>query len=349
MISTVIANQTRHHVHAERTGARRRWLNLCLATGVLLCLMGCGYAGQPNTPGSHGDSSASVLQATPSLIAFGNVVSGQPYSQTVRLSNSGTADLTIMQVKTSGAGFSTSGLSLPLTLPAGQSAIFSAAFMATKNGSASGGIAITSDVAGSRSPAMTIGMSATVVSALTQLTPSSSSVNFGNGVVGVAETQNVTLTNTGNSNVSISAVSASGVGFSASGAANVTLTPTQTVSVSITFDAASTGAAAGNLMVSSDGAALQIALAGTGVNARQHSVALQWNPSTSSVAGYYVYRGDGLNGPLSKLISSTTPTTNYTDTGVMSGQSYNYAVTSVDSDNVESTFSNESSVTIPTP
>ena len=195
---------------------------------------------------------------------------------------------------------------------------------------------------------MTIGLSATVVSALTQLTPSPSLVNFGNGVVGVAETQNVTLTNTGNSNLSISAVSASGAGFSANGGANVTLMPNQSANVTITFDAASIGPAAGNVMVTSNGAALQIALAGTGVSTPvQHSVALHWNPSTSAVVGYYVYRGDGLNGALSRLIASTTPTTNYTDGTVLSGQSYNYAVTSVDSNKVESTYSNQSAVTIP--
>jgi hypothetical protein len=222
--------------------------------------------------------------------------------------------------------------------------------MSNKNGSASGGIAITSDVAGSPSSAMTIGMSATVVSALTQLTPSSSPVNFGNGVVGVAETQNVTLTNTGNSNVSISSVSTSGVGFSASGGANVTLTPNQAVSVTVTFDAANTGPVAGNLMVMSNGAALQIVLVGTGVNTPlQHSVGLHWDPSTSTVTGYYVYRGDGLNGPLSRLVVSTIPTTSYTDSSVVSGQAYNYAVTSVDLDSVESTFSNQVSLTVPSP
>jgi Abnormal spindle-like microcephaly-assoc'd, ASPM-SPD-2-Hydin len=197
---------------------------------------------------------------------------------------------------------------------------------------------------------MTIGMSATVVSALTQLTPSASLVNFGNGVVGVAETQNVMLTNTGNSNLSISAVSASGTGFSASGESNVTLTPNQALTVTVTFDAANTGAATGNLTVMSNGGALQIALAGTGVNTpAQHSVALHWNPSTSAVVGYFVYRGDGLNGALSRLIASTTPATNYSDSTVVSGQSYNYAVTSMDSNNVESTYSNQVSLTVPSP
>jgi len=351
MISIFVAKQARHDLAADAMVLRGRRMKLCLLMGGLLCLMGCGYAGQPglpSAPGSKGDSVVNVLQATPSSIAFGNVVSGQPYSQTVRLSNEGIGILTITQVTASGSGFTASGLSLPLTLPAGQSASFSAAFMSTASGTISGDVAVVSDAAGSPISNMQIGMSATVVPSSAQLTPSVSPVNFGNGTVGVAETQNVTLTNTGNSNISISTVSASGAGFSSSGGSNVTLTPSQTVNVTVTFDAANTGLATGNLMVASNGAALQIALNGTGVSTPvHHSVALSWNPSTSIVAGYYVYRGDGVTGALSRLVSSITPTTNYTDSTVVSGQSYNYAVTSVDSNNVESTYSNQSSVTIP--
>lgn len=354
MIFNFIEKQARQGTAAYTPAALRHAVMLCLVVGGLLGLMGCGYAGQPPASatgsGSHADLSASNLQATPSSIAFGNVVSGQPYSQTVRLSNSGTTDLTITQVKASGAGFSTSGLSLPLTLASGQSASFSAAFVSTTSDTATGAISVASDAPGFGPPIpVTIGMSATVVPATVQLTPSVSPVNFGNGTVGVAEAQNVTLTNTGNSNVNISTVSVSGAGFGASGGSNVTLAPNQTVNVIITFDAAGTGPAAGTLMVASNGAALQIGLTGTGVNTGQHSVSLSWNPSTSAVAGYYVYRGDGLTGALSRLIASTISTTIFTDSTVVSGQAYNYAVTSVDQNSVESTYSNQVSLTIPSP
>jgi len=174
-------------------------------------------------------------------------------------------------------------------------------------------------------------------------------VNFGNETVGNAETQNVTLTNTGNTGVTISMVAASGTGFTAAaGAAGARLAPGQEISVAVTFNPAATGAAIGTLTVTSEAMPLQVGLSGTGVNTPiQHSVVLSWSPSTSAVVGYFVYRGNGLNGTLSKLITSIVPTTSYTDSTVVAGQAYNYAITSVDSGNVESTFSNQVSLTIP--
>jgi hypothetical protein len=54
-----------------------------------------------------------------------------------------------------------------------------------------------------------------------------------------------------------------------------------------------------------------------------------------------------LNGPYSKLNPEASPETSYTDNSVVSGQMYFYVVTSVNSENVESSFSNEVSVTVP--
>ena len=320
---------------------------ICLLIGGLFGLMGCGYAGRPTGAGGPQKTlSTPVIQATPPSISFGQVVSGVSYSQSVRLSNTGTANVRIMQAVTSGTGFSVSGLSLPLTLSAGQSTTFTAEFLSRTSGGTSGAITLASDGAGSGT---TIDMTATVASDQAQLSPSPSPVNFGSETVGNAVTQNVTLTNTGNTGVTISTVAASGTGFSAAaGAAGVRLAPGQEISVAVTFNPAVTGAAIGTLTVTSEATPLQIGLSGTGVNTPvQHSVVLSWSPSTSAVVGYFVYRGNGLNGTLSKLITSIVPTTSYTDSTVVAGQAYNYAITSVDSGNVESTFSNQVSLTIP--
>lgn len=82
---------------------------------------------------------------------------------------------------------------------------------------------------------------------------------------------------------------------------------------------------------------------GTGSN--QHYVSLTWNPSTSVVVGYYVYRGT-TPGTLSRLTGMMAGTS-YTDYSVANRQTYVYAVTSVDAENVESTFSTPVTVTIP--
>jgi fibronectin type 3 domain-containing protein len=64
------------------------------------------------------------------------------------------------------------------------------------------------------------------------------------------------------------------------------------------------------------------------------------------VVGYFVYRGPAADS-LSKLITTADTSTSYTDTAVTGGQTYVYAVTSVDSSNVESAQSAPLTVSIP--
>jgi fibronectin type 3 domain-containing protein len=96
------------------------------------------------------------------------------------------------------------------------------------------------------------------------------------------------------------------------------------------------------------GSPLVIQLSGTGADKNQtQSVALKWDQSTSRVAGYFVYRSSKPSGPYAKLNSQESSETSYTDSTVASGQTYFYVVTSVNSENIESIFSNQVSVTVP--
>jgi fibronectin type 3 domain-containing protein len=74
---------------------------------------------------------------------------------------------------------------------------------------------------------------------------------------------------------------------------------------------------------------------------------LSWAADTSVVAGYNSYSSTVSGGPYVKLNATLIPTTAFSDTTVQSGKTYYYVVTAVDSSNVESTHSNETSVTIP--
>jgi fibronectin type 3 domain-containing protein len=76
-------------------------------------------------------------------------------------------------------------------------------------------------------------------------------------------------------------------------------------------------------------------------------VALSWNASTSTVAGYNVYRGTVSGGPYAKINSSLVAVLDYTDSTVQSSTTYFYVTTAVDSSGNESGFSNEVSATIP--
>ena len=79
----------------------------------------------------------------------------------------------------------------------------------------------------------------------------------------------------------------------------------------------------------------------------QHSVALTWNASTSTVSGYNVYRSTVSGSGYTKINSSLVALLTYTDSTVQSGTTYFYVTTAVDSSGNESVHSNEVSAAIP--
>jgi len=81
-----------------------------------------------------------------------------------------------------------------------------------------------------------------------------------------------------------------------------------------------------------------------------HTVSLNWTPSTSSnVVGYNVYRTAVPGGSYSKLNTSPVAAAAYADTAVVSGYTYYYVATAVDSTNAESGYSNQAIATVPNP
>ena len=98
-----------------------------------------------------GYSSAGVISANPASVNLGSVTVGSSGSQTVVLTNTGNATVNISQLTSSGAGFSASGLSVPMYLNAGQSANLNVVFAPTTAGSVTGGISVVSNA--SNSPA----------------------------------------------------------------------------------------------------------------------------------------------------------------------------------------------------
>jgi hypothetical protein len=83
--------------------------------------------------------------------------------------------------------------------------------------------------------------------------------------------------------------------------------------------------------------------------AAPHSVSLTWSPSSSSGVSYYnVYRGTVSGGPYSRIKNGLTSMA-YTDASVVSGTTYFYVTTAVDSVGVESAYSDEAPAAIPMP
>ncbi|HVA94460.1 MAG TPA: fibronectin type III domain-containing protein [Candidatus Dormibacteraeota bacterium] len=84
-------------------------------------------------------------------------------------------------------------------------------------------------------------------------------------------------------------------------------------------------------------------------NAKAHSVKLSWTPSTSSVAGYNVYRQAAAGGPAVKLTSQPLTGHEFTNKTVEAGKTYSYYVTSVNSNGAESAPTNRTMATVPSP
>ena len=304
----------------------------------------------PATISLSGTGVQPQISVVPAGVSFGNVTLGLTNTQTMTLSNPGSASLNVSQAAVTGVGFALSGLTLPLTIAPGQSSAFTVSFTPATASSVTGSLSLVSNAPSSPT---SIALSGTGVAPILQLSVSPASLSFGNVTIGSSSgPQTVTLTNTGNSSVSISQVNVSGAGFSASGLTPpLTLAAGQSAMFSVIFDPTTSGSLTGSVSVVSNAtnSPAAIALSGTGVQTVSHSATLSWTPSTSIVGGYYVYRGTQTGGPYAKLNDTPISLTTYTDSAVQAGQTYFYVATSVDLSNVESAFSNESSATIPTP
>ncbi len=188
--------------------------------------------------------------------------------------------------------------------------------------------------------------------AAAMLSANAASVAFGSVTLNTVATQTITLTSTGSSPVTISGATVAGAGFSLSGVAlPITLTPGQSVTLDVGYLPTATGAGTGELTVTSNataGGTMVIALTGTGALAYQVQIA--WDAPTSTadpVEGYNVYRSPTGISAFQLLNSAVNVSTTFTDSTVISGQVYDYVVTSVDGSGVESAPSNTFAATIP--
>ena len=289
---------------------------------------------------------APAIQVSPTSFNFGNDVVGSNSTQLLIIKNTGTAILTITQVTETGSTFSDSGFTLPLNVGAGQQTTIIVSFQPTAVGTVSGNISILSNAPTSPT---SVGLTGTGIAPILTLGINPTSVNFGNVATTTSSaTQNVTITDTGNSNVTISQINLSGVSYSMTGgSAPVTLAPSQNLALTLQFSPTALGTVNGSISVISNasGSPASVSLSGTGVI--QHSVALIWNASTSTVSGYNVYRSTVSGGSYTRINASLVSVLNYTDLTVQSGTTYFYVTTATDPSGDESVNSNEVPATIP--
>jgi hypothetical protein len=293
-----------------------------------------------------GTAVTQLLSANPATLSFGNVLMGTGSSLPIILTNTGTGSVVMSQVIVTGAGFSMSTIAMPLTLSPGQAARLAIHFSPTAAGTASGNVSVVSD---SSSSPLNVSLSGTAVTQMLSASPSS--VSFGNVLVTGSSSLPVVVTNTGTTSVVVSQAIVTGTGFGVSGPPlPLTLAAGQNTSFTITFMPTATGSVTGDLSIAStatDSPNIEY-LSAVGVS--QHSVTLTWVASTSpNVTGYHVYRGATSGGPYSRLNSSLVVATAYTDSTVQAGETYYYVTTAVDSQDVESAYSNQATAIVPSP
>jgi hypothetical protein len=299
--------------------------------------------------GSGFSRSAGYVTATPLIAQFGDVPVGTKNTQSVQLKNTGTRAVSISGATATGGGFSVSGIAAPYWLGAGASVELTIVFQPSRAGSASGAVTIGSTASDS---SLSIAVSGTGIATTRLLGVSPGSLAFGNITLGWSTTRVLKLTNTGNSSLTISGDTVSGAGVSATGmSGSTTLAPGQSATLTAGFAPTVASSMTGAITITSNATnapSVTVPVTGTGVSAVSHSVALTWQPSSSSgVSGYYVYRATASGGPYARVDSSAVGGTSYTDTGVSAGVTYYYAVTTLGTDGIESGYSNQVKAVVP--
>jgi len=292
-----------------------------------------------------GTAAASGLTISPATINFGNAVTGVANTQTVQVANPGTVAVTITATNISGAGFSTSGLALPLILSAGKTATFNVQFDPKSAGASTGSLSLVSDAS---NPPSAVALSGTGVAAGLSLAVNPTNVSFGNVNVGSTASRSVTITNTGNSSVAISQEALTGANLSLSGGSAVTLSPSQSVTLTVQYSPTTAISTSGSIAIVSNATSgpSSIPVSGTGVAPTQHTVVLSWNASNSAT-GYNVYRSATSGSGYARVNAGLDGALSYTDASVQNGQTYFYVTTAVDASGQESVYSSEVSVLIP--
>jgi hypothetical protein len=290
--------------------------------------------------GGVGVKSESLI-ATPSTLSFGQVIVGKKAELSIVLKNDRTWNVTVKNFYTMSSGFSVKGPRVPFTIAPGRSVTLTVTFASQSVGLEGSSVFI--------APAsVSIPLTATGISSTAgKLTIAPSTLNFGGVDVGSSTKQTLTLGAT-DKGVTVSSAGSSNSQFTIPGATfPMTIDAGKTTSLEVVFSPTKGGTSSGKLTFVSDASDRLDSepLTGNGI-VPQYSVNLSWNASTSAVAGYNVYRGTAV-GKYSKINTTLDPNTAYMDGTAVSGTTYYYAATAVNSKGEESNYSEPLKVVIP--
>jgi len=121
---------------------------LAFALVVLTGCAGVSTGGKQNMGAGGSGNGPGQLTVTPSSMNFGDVSVGKHSVQTGTLAAGG-SDVTVSSAAWNGEGYSVSGISFPVTVPAGQSVQYTVTFAPQTAGNSSGSITFDSDASDS--------------------------------------------------------------------------------------------------------------------------------------------------------------------------------------------------------
>lgn len=263
---------------------------------------------------ASGTTEPAYLSVYPSSLSFGSVPVGSSVSQTVNISDSGSAaDVALWAVRVSGSDAGDFSISTPYTIPQEGVALWpgdSLNVTVTFTPSAAGARSATLEVQGTNindcCAVIDVGLGGT--GAQPQLSATPSSVDFGSVLVGVSASQPVTVQNTGSATLTLTGWSVSGsADFAVSGpqtAPPLSLAPGASASFTVSYRPGATGAESATLSFSDNapGSPQAVALSGTGVQP-------QATVTPSSLGFGSVALGTSASQPVTVQNSGTAPLT----------------------------------------
>jgi hypothetical protein len=107
-----------------------------------------GKSGRVNIPVAGTGTGAGSVSAAPASLSFGNVAVGSSLNKTATLTANGSSSV-VKSITTTNSEFTVTGLTLPLTLNAGQSISFTVKFSPKSTGAASANLSFATNVTGS--------------------------------------------------------------------------------------------------------------------------------------------------------------------------------------------------------
>ena len=242
---------------------------------------GAGDSPQSVTLGGTGADPAPAVSLAPASVTFGSqLVGNSSTAQSVTVTNSGTAALSIGGIGLAGTNGSDFGQtnSCPTTLAVNASCTISVTFNPSATGSRTGSVQITDNAANSP---QSVGLSGTGVAPAVGLSPAT--LSFGSQLIGTPSSSHaVTLTNTGTGALSISSIALAGANagdFAQTNTCPASVAVNASCTISVTFNPSAAGSRTASVQVTDNApnSPQSIGLSGTGSTS---SVSLDQNLGT---------------------------------------------------------------------